>query len=245
MNFEFIDTLDLVTPGSTFVQMYGAKDRLYLRERHGTSGNYTVKAKKYYVNNDTLYFLSEQSHNINPGFTDEIECTDTLIRFNGNYTFLNGQNLNEPNGYLFGYPNLSGIRIYSTEQWGVPLNTEMYYSTEISGVTIYSSQYVYEPSNVVGKLDHFYFFLFDNYPNPFNLSTMINFNLPENSDVTVNVYNAIGEHVTTLVSKTFDAGYHSVNFNAAGLPSGIYIYRIEAKGTSQTFVSSKKMLLLK
>ncbi len=58
-DFNFIDTVDLITPGSEFVQIYGGKDRLYLRERHGTSGDYTVKAKKYYVNNDTLYFLSE------------------------------------------------------------------------------------------------------------------------------------------------------------------------------------------
>jgi subtilisin family serine protease len=89
------------------------------------------------------------------------------------------------------------------------------------------------------------FALSQNYPNPFNPATMINFSLPEKSDVSLNVYNVIGELVRTVVKNTFDAGYQSVNFNAEGLPSGVYIYRIEAKGSSETFVSSKKMLLVK
>ncbi len=89
------------------------------------------------------------------------------------------------------------------------------------------------------------FALAQNYPNPFNPVTTINFSLPERSEVTINVYNVIGELLTTVVNNTFDAGYQSVNFNANGFPSGVYIYRIEAKAYSTTFVSSQKMILLK
>lgn len=244
-NFEFIDTINLVTPGWEFVQIYGAKNRFYMRERHGTSYNYYVNAKKYNVNDDTLYLLSQQIYNIAPGFTDEIECTDTLIRFNGNYAYLNGQVLNEPNGYLFDYPNLSGTRIYNTVQWGVPSYTKMYYSTEISGNIINSAQYIYEPSYVEKDSKKTGYILFDNYPNPFNPTTTINFHLPEKAEVSINIYNTIGELVSKVVNNTFDAGYQSINFNASGLPSGVYIYRIKAKAHSRTFISSKKMLLLK
>ncbi len=87
--------------------------------------------------------------------------------------------------------------------------------------------------------------LLQNYPNPFNPSTTIGFTLPEMSDVTIGVYNIVGELVKKIAGNTFDAGYQSVNFNASGLPSGVYIYRIEAKGNSRTFVSSKKMILIK
>ncbi len=152
--------------------------------------------------------------------------------------------MNEPNGYLVSYANLSGIRIYNTVQWGVPSYTKMYYSTEITGTTINSAQFIYEPSYVEENSKMMDFILYENYPNPFNPATTINFSLPERSDVSINVYNVIGELVHTVVN-TFDAGYQSVNFNAEGLPSGVYIYRIEARGSSETFVSSKKMLLVK
>lgn len=87
--------------------------------------------------------------------------------------------------------------------------------------------------------------LLQNYPNPFNPSTTIGFTLPENSYVTLGVYNIVGELVKKITGDTFDAGYHSVDFNAAGVPSGVYIYRIEARGESRTFVTSKKMILIK
>jgi hypothetical protein len=91
----------------------------------------------------------------------------------------------------------------------------------------------------------FEFALEQNYPNPFNPSTTISFSLPEKSNVTINIYNIIGELVKTLANNAFNAGYQSVKLDAAGLTSGVYIYRIEAKGESRTFVSSRKMLLLK
>jgi hypothetical protein len=240
LDFEFIDTLNLLTPDWEFVQMYGGKDRFYMREKHGISGNYNVNAKKYLVSNDTLYFLSQQSYNIPFGFIEEIECTDTLIRFNGGYTYLNGMSLNEPNRFLFSVANLSGIRIYNTHD-----NTKFYYSTTINGTTINSTQFIYNPSSIEEKTNLRDFIVYQNYPNPFNPKTKINFTLSEKSDVTIKVYNTIGELVSTIVRNSFEAGYQSVDFNASGLTSGVYVYRIEAKGNSRTLVASKKMLLLK
>jgi hypothetical protein len=83
--------------------------------------------------------------------------------------------------------------------------------------------------------------LMQNYPNPFNPSTNIRFSLSQAEQVTVNVYNTIGQRIETLINRQMTAGSHSVTFNAEGLPSGVYIYRLEAGKYSE----SQKMLLVK
>ena len=81
-----------------------------------------------------------------------------------------------------------------------------------------------------------------NYPNPFNPSTLIKYQLPENSDVSLKVYNSIGKEVAQLVNGNVAAGTHEVTFNAAHLSSGIYYYVIRA---GNNFEQTKKMILLK
>ncbi|MBS3945163.1 MAG: T9SS type A sorting domain-containing protein, partial [Melioribacter sp.] len=86
-----------------------------------------------------------------------------------------------------------------------------------------------------------------NYPNPFNPTTTINYQLPEKSFVTLKVFDILGKEVATLVNETKSAGYHTVIFDAGhsergrGMTSGVYIYTIQANGITQ----SKKMLLAK
>lgn len=83
--------------------------------------------------------------------------------------------------------------------------------------------------------------LYQNFPNPFNPTTTIRFALPKESNVTLKVYNFLGEEVATLINKVMPAGYHTVTFNASNLISGLYFYKIEAENYS----SIKKMLLIK
>jgi hypothetical protein len=90
------------------------------------------------------------------------------------------------------------------------------------------------------------FSLSSNYPNPFNPSTRINFSLPVKSNVSVVIFNTLGQAVKTLLSQELEAGNHSVTFNAEGLSSGVYIYKLNAVGTNgKNFSSSHKMTLLK
>ncbi|MEM8488461.1 MAG: T9SS type A sorting domain-containing protein, partial [Bacteroidota bacterium] len=80
-----------------------------------------------------------------------------------------------------------------------------------------------------------------NYPNPFNPQTSIRFAMPEAAHVSVSVYDALGRQVATLMDGVQEAGYHEVNFDAASLPSGTYLYRLVTPAGEFT----KTMLLLK
>ncbi|OQY79314.1 MAG: hypothetical protein B6D45_01000 [Ignavibacteriales bacterium UTCHB3] len=80
-----------------------------------------------------------------------------------------------------------------------------------------------------------------NFPNPFNPNTIIRFAIPFTGNVTLKVYNALGETVKTLIDETKEAGYYEVPFNAADLPSGLYLYELK----SGNFSSVKKMLMMK
>lgn len=85
------------------------------------------------------------------------------------------------------------------------------------------------------------FSLAQNYPNPFNPSTTIRFALPDRQAVTLRVFNLLGEEVATIVNQTLGAGEHVVEFNATGLATGMYLYKLQAGSMTQT----RRMLLVK
>ena len=85
------------------------------------------------------------------------------------------------------------------------------------------------------------FELNQNYPNPFNPLTVISYQLPVNIKVELSIYNILGQKVATLVDAHQKTGYHQVEWDASGLASGLYYYRIEAG----TFVQTRKMVYLK
>ena len=79
-----------------------------------------------------------------------------------------------------------------------------------------------------------------NYPNPFNPSTTIEFALPGAGFVTLTVHNLIGQEVATIVSGERAAGTFTATWDASGLPSGVYFYRL----TAGEYIQTKKMVLL-
>jgi len=121
-----------------------------------------------------------------------------------------------------------------------------------------SDQIMNHPSKIVLKLNSENdipkeFSLIQNYPNPFNPNTIIRYQIPTYSRVTLKVYTVLGEEVKTLVNGVEDAGYKSVEWNAKDnsgndISSGVYIYRIEATSIldpNNTFMHVRKMILLR
>jgi hypothetical protein len=83
--------------------------------------------------------------------------------------------------------------------------------------------------------------LMQNYPNPFNPSTVIRYGLPERNYVKLEIYNVLGQRVAILIDNEFEAGYHEITFDATHLPSGVYIYGLQAGD----YVESRRMLYIR
>jgi len=103
------------------------------------------------------------------------------------------------------------------------------------------------------------FLLTQNYPNPFNPTTSISFSIPAKLFVSLKIYDVLGREVATLLNEQMSAGLHDIQVNGAGLPSGVYLYRLSAipsaqqdivttkgrNGQSGSFSETKKLILLK
>jgi hypothetical protein len=84
--------------------------------------------------------------------------------------------------------------------------------------------------------------LYANFPNPFNPTTQITFDVLEDANVSLKVFNAMGQEVATVVNGTYESGRHTVTFDAGNLTSGIYFYTVKM---GDQFTATKKMLLVK
>jgi hypothetical protein len=124
-----------------------------------------------------------------------------------------------------------GTSKYSAFSYSGQGPNNVYFNQEglITGVTPISG-------NVPGSYD-----LKQNFPNPFNPSTTIRFNIPQTGFVSLKVYDVLGNEVTTLVNEELSANSYEISFNAAGLASGVYFYKL----VSGDFVNVKKMILVK
>ncbi|NIR64353.1 MAG: T9SS type A sorting domain-containing protein [candidate division Zixibacteria bacterium] len=96
-------------------------------------------------------------------------------------------------------------------------------------------------SDVGGNQAPASFGLEQNYPNPFNPSTEISFSLSEQTHVKLEVFNLLGQRVSTLADEEYPAGRHTVNWDASKQASGVYFYRISTKDG----VDARRMMLLK
>ena len=85
------------------------------------------------------------------------------------------------------------------------------------------------------------FVLFQNYPNPFNPSTNIQYQISSLSQVSLKIYDVLGNEVATLANEEKTAGSYEVEFNTLDLSSGIYLYKLQVG----SFVETKKMMLMK
>ena len=105
----------------------------------------------------------------------------------------------------------------------------------------YDGSYEYSDEVFVNDIAPATYQLLQNYPNPFNPTTIISYGIPVKSNVVLKVFDLIGNEVATLVNEYKPAGTYEVEWNASGLPSGVYFYQLQTEG----YIETKKMLLLK
>ncbi|MBP9094969.1 MAG: T9SS type A sorting domain-containing protein [Ignavibacteria bacterium] len=151
------------------------------------------------------------------------------------------------NNIVYSKTNLSG-NAHSVEPGNLALNTNYYWRVRPmlnSGLGLYSDGWGFHTrttgiQETSGNIPTEYK-LYNNYPNPFNPSTKIKFDLPQNSYVKINVFDITGRIISELANTNLQAGSYETEFNGVNASSGIYYYRIEAGN----FVETKKMILIK
>jgi hypothetical protein len=139
--------------------------------------------------------------------------------------------------FVNGNGNSNSTKQYSFIDNEVNSGTYSYRLKQIDNDGKYSYSKIIE----ISLLKSIEYTLAQNYPNPFNPTTLISFTLPEAGTVKLTVYNLLGQEIKTLVSGYKDSGVHFYYFDAEDLNSGVYIYKFETKGFTQT----RKMTLFK
>jgi len=150
-----------------------------------------------------------------------------------------GVTWNQINDGLPPEPPVSALALKVINETSAELYAGLFKDTT-GGAGVYKLAVTVDVEEVDNKIPSEYK-LDQNYPNPFNPSTAIQFSVPEQSFVKLEVFNTLGEKVSTLVSEELNAGNYKYEWNAEGLPSGINFYKLSAGN----FTETKKMILMK
>ena len=206
---------------------------------------------------DSLYvFFSEEIY----GDTER-SLAPTIENFNFTFDFFSS---NELNANIVGLSNINGEDLIGGEStivfhidytnglpksgdriiFGIDDNVILFDSYGLPVDSELEERFVFsnDAVNIESELDEISSYLLkQNYPNPFNPSTQIHYALPEATHLTLEVFNSVGQKVMELVNGQKSAGWHSATFDASGLLSGVYLYKL----TAPSFTETKKMLLIK
>lgn len=214
INNNLIETLTYVWDGSAWVN-YGKDTYTY-----DGNNNLTEKLRQYWensvlVNYEKYSYIYDGNNNLTEYLNQSWDGSAWLNIWKYSYTFNGNNNLTEElyqTGYGFDWVN--GFKlIYS------------YIPTDVTEITSEFNDYS----------------LSNNYPNPFNPSTTIRYSISTTSQVTIKVFDILGNEIKTIVDGEMSLGKYEVLFDASGLSSGIYFYQIKAGDFNQT----RKMILLK
>lgn len=141
-------------------------------------------------------------------------------------------------GFVEGHGTTTTSYIYTFTDRNLSSGT---YNYRLKQIDFNGNYEYYDLSNEVIIGTPAEFSLSQNFPNPFNPETKISFQIPTGGNVSLKVFDNSGKEVATLVNGSLPAGYHTANFNAASLSSGVYFYKLESQG----FVKVMKMALVK
>lgn len=145
-------------------------------------------------------------------------------------------------GFVEGKGNSSVPQEYSFADRALATGT---YNYRLKQIDFNGNFEYHELSNLVSIGIPDKFALSQNYPNPFNPTTKINFDMPVDGRATIKLFDISGREVASVLSDFRPAGYHTVTFNASGLSSGVYFYRLSVESAGSNYSETKKMTLLK
>lgn len=174
-----------------------------------------------------------------PGIPNGSRIVDLKITDGGNYvaittkkTFYSSNGGNSWSEEDFMLENLNAVFFSDSSTFWIAGNNSLLLKNSNSGLTNIGIDNNMPPKG---------YYLSQNYPNPFNPSTKITYGIATDGIVSLRIYDILGREVSILVNEEKPAGKYEVNFNASSLASGVYFYRLEVRGFTQT----KKLLLLK
>ncbi|RMF62898.1 MAG: T9SS C-terminal target domain-containing protein, partial [Calditrichaeota bacterium] len=243
-----------VTQGSDTTLIYMPKENfggtdafLYsISDGHGGTDTAQVTVTVTPVNDPPSFTALPDSLMLDPGssvtvsvwdYVEDVESADSLLTF---------EFFAHPDSLDFNFDGMSGNVTISVAANFFGLDTVRIRVTDPDGGMAEDSLLVVvQAPTSVGSASSSQipqrFVLSQNYPNPFNPGTRISFGLPEAAHVKLEVYNLLGQRVETLLDERKPAGFHEVDFNARGLPGGVYFYRLR----TDRFTRVKKMILVK
>jgi hypothetical protein len=185
--------------------------------------------------------------------TNDVKLTWTTATEVNNYGFFVQRSFSAtdgfadlPNNFILGNGSTLAPRHYEWTDKDVPAG-KLYYrlkQVDLDGTITYYGPQMVQTTITTGLTENqgpLSFSLAQNWPNPFNPSTTISYQLPSSSGVRLVVYDLVGREVATLVNDVVPAGTHTVKFDGSNLASGTYVYRIEAG----SFVATRKLMLVK
>ncbi len=140
-------------------------------------------------------------------------------------------------GFIEGHGNSNSPKYYSFEDKNLTARKYSYRLKQIDS----DGQFEYSKEIEVDLDATIKYELSQNYPNPFNPTTTIQFSLPTSGTVKLTLYNTTGQEVRSIVNEYKETGSHIINFNASGLSSGAYLYKL----TAETFSTIRKMIVIK
>jgi len=231
----------------------------YLTYLQKFCGDHAISAAS--SNADILSYASRYSSGetgviiVNKGTAEQVIAIDTKAIGIGNkyyiYSFIGGADSGDfsPNVYINGYgPNADHWgpyeELFDIPSDSYPIENEIKFSSpgrSVQMIMIESgNNHISSAANTGSDMPRT-FDLFQNFPNPFNPSTVISYQIPTSVFVTLKVFDVLGREVETLVNQRQNAGNHSVQFNAANLSSGVYFYTLEAG----TYRDTRKLLMLR
>jgi hypothetical protein len=199
----------------------GSNDYIYAAKNRSTDNGNTWTSMTIPVNNISSFAENSLGH-----------------LFIGTYNFGNGVWRSTDYGDTWEEMN-NGLTIMDVRSVAIDSNDYLYAGT--NGESLFKTTTSTLTNIINSKIQPSSFGLEQNYPNPFNPTTTIKFDLPKATEVSLKVFNVLGEEVTTLVSDRLSTGLYSYEWDASNLASGVYLYRLRAGD----YVETRKMVLMR